>query len=268
MDQKQLEMRNVILYFSHKYNGNWHAIYRAIKTREKTDIETTFEVASKIKSKTSTILDDDYPNSLKKMSNPPFVIYYYGNLSLLDDKTIFAIWGDENGSAKIRQLSETMAIEINQQNRVLTVIDGALNDSIAYAAADYGGVIAVGIAGIEYVKSQHNELSKENIINLLLSEFPGMIEPDYSRKLATTRLVSALSTNMIVTDLAIGSYLLNGIIHNLENGKRVFIMDNAAKQSKEIKKVVKQLDLIEIQNIKEVQYIIEAAQGKVHKSLS
>ncbi len=44
-----------------------------------------------------TIYCKEYPNNLKLLPNPPLVIYYYGNISLINTKQI-AIIGSRNNS--------------------------------------------------------------------------------------------------------------------------------------------------------------------------
>ena len=70
-------MEDIILYFSLKYEGDFMRIYNALVQKEQIDDELKKELKSKLKSKYITIFDDDYPESLKEINCPPFVLYYF-----------------------------------------------------------------------------------------------------------------------------------------------------------------------------------------------
>ena len=85
-------MEDIILYFSLKYNGDFMHIYNALVNKEKVDEEIKGELFGRLKCSYTTILSSDYPDSLKEMNCPPFVLYYYGDLSLVN-KDIIALVG-------------------------------------------------------------------------------------------------------------------------------------------------------------------------------
>ena len=76
-------MRKILLYFSLKYQGDYQKIYQAIKQKEKVSPEDLNHIEQKIQSQYVTLIDEAYPESFKHIPNPPWVLYYYGNLSLL-----------------------------------------------------------------------------------------------------------------------------------------------------------------------------------------
>lgn len=68
--------RDILIFLAVKYNGAWNKIYEAIKNKELVDEQQVFEaVESTKKFNTITIIDDDYPEALKKIYKPPFVIF-------------------------------------------------------------------------------------------------------------------------------------------------------------------------------------------------
>jgi len=81
-----LKGRDIIVYLAVKYQGDWNAIYDAIKRKELVDEQLVLDTVSKIKSKYTTIVDQDYPESLKKIYKPPFVLFYNGNLYILNNR--------------------------------------------------------------------------------------------------------------------------------------------------------------------------------------
>jgi DNA processing protein len=81
-----LKGKDIIVYLAVKYQGDWNKIYDAIKRKELVDEQLVLDTVSKIKSKYATIVDEDYPESLKKIYKPPFVLFYNGNLNILSNR--------------------------------------------------------------------------------------------------------------------------------------------------------------------------------------
>lgn len=78
------EMKDVLLYFSLKYDGSFKDEYNAIVKNEKFNIDEFIKLRKNIKHKYATLLDDKYPDFLRASKCPPFVLYYQGNLELID----------------------------------------------------------------------------------------------------------------------------------------------------------------------------------------
>ena len=79
-------MRNILIYFSIKYQGDYFSILEAIKRKEQIPKEE-IENISKTKYKVITCIDEDYPYALRNSVCPPFVLFYEGDISLLSSKT-------------------------------------------------------------------------------------------------------------------------------------------------------------------------------------
>ena len=81
-------MDNVLLYFSLKHEGDFKKINEFIKLKRV------------LKTKYVTILDSNYPDFLKQVSCPPFVLFYEGNLKLaknlkVGDAFIYSAFNDK-----------------------------------------------------------------------------------------------------------------------------------------------------------------------------
>ena len=68
-------MRNILIYFSIKYKGDYKKIYQAIYNKEKVD-ELEIEKIKKSNIKAITIIDDNYPIKLKTCFQPPLVLFF------------------------------------------------------------------------------------------------------------------------------------------------------------------------------------------------
>ena len=70
-------MREQILYYAVKYKGEWKYIQKAIEANEpweKIEYNGNFV----------TVLDKEYPEKLRKLQYAPWILFYEGNLALLD----------------------------------------------------------------------------------------------------------------------------------------------------------------------------------------
>lgn len=81
------KMRNILIYFALKYNGQFKDVYEAIKTKERVANDVVVEKLNAVKYHAVTIVDENYPFIFKvdEIHNPPFVLFYLGNLSILND---------------------------------------------------------------------------------------------------------------------------------------------------------------------------------------
>ncbi|WP_331696557.1 DNA-processing protein DprA [Mycoplasmopsis agalactiae] len=89
-------MNDLLVYFSILFKGNNFEIYKALKNGYKVDKYKVDEEINKLKEsgiKTITIFDTNYPQGLKELKYSPFVLFYKGNIELLN-KNIVCATGD------------------------------------------------------------------------------------------------------------------------------------------------------------------------------
>jgi DNA processing protein len=98
-----LKGKDIIVYLAIKYQGDWNAIYQAIKNKELVDEVTVSETLNNCKEKYVTIIDDNYPEKLKKIYKPPFVLFYKGDLNLINSVNV-SVAGSEDSSTYTYEL--------------------------------------------------------------------------------------------------------------------------------------------------------------------
>lgn len=77
-------MEKVLLFFALKYKGDWDKIYKALESKEKIEIEALTMSVKNIRCNWTTIISSDYPEALKYTYKPPFVIFYTGDLRVIN----------------------------------------------------------------------------------------------------------------------------------------------------------------------------------------
>lgn len=241
-----MKSREVLIYLSHINGGHWTKIYKDLedKKRDFAD-EDVQKVLRSIKSKVVTTVDDDYPKILKELNMPPFVIYYYGDISLLDNyyKNISVV-----GSRKSSKYGEDTTYEIVKglAQRGYTIVSGLAKgiDSIAHKAAIAGGgkTIAVLGSGIDYCYPIENlELYKEIKNNhLVISEYPGFDAPSPEQFPERNRLVAGLSSTILVGEAGVHSGTFITVADGLVHGRNICCIPYPANVNSACNKLIKE----------------------------
>ena len=169
-------MEEIILYFALKYAGDFDKIYQALERKEKIDDDLKGHLFKELKSKYTTIISDDYPAALKEINCPPFVLFYYGDLNLVNTKCIGVI-GMRQPSDYGIEVTKTIVSKLVLEN--YTIVSGmALGiDAMAHQSAMnvLGKTIAVLGSGIDNCYPLKNKTIYEimKVNQLVISEYPG-----------------------------------------------------------------------------------------------
>lgn len=219
--------REILFYLSQKYNGDFEKIFDAIEAKEKVDNDLYKEYKDKFIGNYITILDDNYPESFKQMYRPPLLLYYYGDISLLDDlsKSI-AVIGSRKASRTGLEITEDIVSGLVKEDFIIVSgmalgIDGKAHET---ALKGRGKSIAVLGSGIDYPYPKTNEnLYLELIENgLVLSEYPGKTEPVKDNFPERNRIVAALARGVLVVEASIRSGTLITVNHALNQGNDIY----------------------------------------------
>lgn len=103
-------MDDLLLYFAMKYEGDFRKMYVAITTKESIDNEILREYKKQVKHKYVTVMSHNYPEYFKSKNCPPIVLFYKGNLELIDKDLPKEYSTLENGK---RFISTVIPIEQN-----------------------------------------------------------------------------------------------------------------------------------------------------------
>lgn len=218
-------MRNILIYFAIKYNGDYTKILDAIKKKEQVDLEE-IEKIKKQGVKAITVLDDNYPSYLKEIYAPPFVLFYEGDVSLLYQKPRLSVVGARQATnygkeALIKILDEVLLHDV-------VIVSGLAEgiDSIAHKEAlkHNKKTIAVLGTGIDvcYPKSNISLFNEIKQFGLLLSEYPSSNMGNPNNFPMRNRIISALGDALLVADAKFKSGTQITVRYALEQGKDIF----------------------------------------------
>ena len=219
-------MEKILVYFAIKYNGDWDKIYRAINQKEKVDIESLNDLIKQHGEKYITLLSENYPSRLKSIYKPPFVLFYRGDISLINSHKSVAIVGSRKNSDYGRDVTQRLSRELAKNN--ITIVSGLAKgiDSIAHESCLEvdGKTIAVLGNGLNISYPSENEELKNAIETkgLVISEYPNNVEPDKENFPTRNRIVAGLSDGVIVSEARNKSGTMITVTRALEMGKDIF----------------------------------------------
>ena len=236
--------RDLLVYLSVKYKGNWDEMYQAIQQREKVSFEEVDEALKNNKANYITCVDSEYPDCLKGVYHPPFVLYYYGDISLINNKDIrkLAVIGSRSPSDYGIKATKAFVTELAKQVIVVSGLAKGIDTVALKNAIDNNGkVVAILGSGIERCYPSENkelfEVIKQS--HLLISEYPLDTPPNDFQFPFRNRLVAALSDAVLVAEAKHRSGTLITVGHALSLGKDIFCIPHRIGESSSSNTLIK-----------------------------
>jgi DNA processing protein len=189
------------------------------------------KLIERYKVKVVTVFDEDYPQILKQIYDPPVVLYIKGELKAVD-KTSIAIVGSRRCTYYGRDTATRLAAELASLG--ITVTSGMARgiDTAAHnGALDAGGrTIAVLGSGLANIYPPENIRLAERIADsgAVISEFPMTMPPLSENFPRRNRIISGLSLGTVVVEAAEDSGALITTRCALEQGREVFSVPGQA----------------------------------------
>jgi DNA processing protein len=172
-----------------------------------------------------TLADDDYPELLRNITDPPLTLFFCGDRSLLRRPAI-AIVGSRRASAYAINVAELLARQLAPTG--LTIVSGlALGVDCAShtAALDAGGTtIAVLGTGIDVIYPRANRRLYRRIAEhgLIVTEFPPDSPPRPEHFPIRNRVISGLAHGTVIVEATSRSGSLITARMAAEQGREVF----------------------------------------------
>lgn len=224
-----IKARELLVYLSIRYQGDFDQMLEAIRRKEKIDDDAVKEAIKAVKSSYCTLLDDDYPASLKQVYKPPLVLFYYGDWSLVNSiKDHIAVIGTRKPTEYGERMTKKIVTDLVTMGQVIVSGMALGIDSIAHQAAiDHGGMtIAVLGSGIDHCYPVRNQALYQTIKDhhLLISEYPGNLPAKKDYFPIRNRLVAALSEAVFVAEAHERSGTLITVSQALNQGKDIYCL--------------------------------------------
>lgn len=172
-----------------------------------------------------TIMDDEYPELLREIYNPPIALFYLGNVDLLAGKNL-AMIGSREATNQGKMMIEQLVPKLVEED--ITIVSGLAkgNDTSAHQAAirHQGKTIAIIGCGLDIVYPKNNERLQHYIAKeqLLVSEYLPNTKPLKYHFPSRNRIIAGMSkgTCVIEAKKKSGTFITAQLA--LEEGRDVF----------------------------------------------
>ncbi len=204
--------------------------------RNCTNARAEIECAEQFGVRIITLQDAEYPQFLRRMSDPPIVLYVRGNLLQADSDRSVAIVGTRQASPYGNTTARRFGRELADAG--CTIISGlarGIDTAAHWGALDAGGrtiaVLGFGMAGIY---PEENSLLADCICDghgAIVSEFPMYMRPSKATFPQRNRIVAAWSRATLVVEAPQRSGSLHtATMAGADYGNRVFAIPGPINQ--------------------------------------
>ncbi|MFO7889806.1 MAG: DNA-processing protein DprA [bacterium] len=192
-----------------------------------------------------TYWSPDYPDTLKRLFNPPVILFYKGDIQKKDFNSI-AVVGMRMPSQYGKRATEYFCKELISYG--ITIVSGMARgiDSVAHRCSlqNKGRTLAILGSGLDVCYPPENKELFRNIVKsgAVISEFPLHTPPNKENFPRRNRLISAFSKGTLVVEGGIKSGALITAYYALDQGKEVFAVPGKinSKKSKGPHKLIKE----------------------------
>lgn len=194
------------------------------------DLKAAQEIQKKCQTMGIEILcfdDENYPKKLRKIKDPPLVLYYKGKMMNFDKKFCVSMVGTRKMTEPGKQSAEYLAGQYGKLD--LIVISGiakGIDSACQKAALSYGGSV-VGVIGNSidtiYPKENAALFNKLYKRGLVISEYwPGCVTKAecFPRR---NRIIAGLADVVVIVEAPKGSGAIITANHAIRQGKKVFV---------------------------------------------
>ena len=182
-------------------------------------VEKILNINKKLDIDFITFKNDKYSQYLTLTDCYPFVLYYKGNIDLLNKSKTMSIVGSRNTSINSIKYTEKISKEIGEYG--YTVVSGMAKgiDASAHRGAIKTGTIAVLGSGVDIIYPQENRKLYSDILSnngLIISEFIANTQPQAHFFPQRNRIIAGLSKGVLIVNAGKKS----GTIHTANQALR------------------------------------------------
>jgi DNA processing protein len=185
-------------------------------------IDAEIKAAKAVKARLLCLGDVEYPAALADLSDAPPLFWTVGDTSLFS-KPVIGIVGARNASSLGTRMARALAQELGSRGYVIASGLARGIDTAAHVASLDTGTIAVMAGGVDVVYPSENAALAQDIRarGLLLSEQPIGMAPHARHFPARNRIISGVSSAIVVVEAAAKSGSLITARDALDQGRDV-----------------------------------------------
>ena len=168
-----------------------------------------------------------YPNLLKEIKTPPYVLFCSGNIELLQQKQL-AVVGTRRYTEYGKMVTEKLIPQIAQAGIIITSGMAQGIDSLAHLTTINSDHPTIAVLGSGILENQKNSYARKTALKILshngliISEYPPFYPASKYTFPARNRIVSGLSLGVLVIEAGVRSGTLITANYALEQNREVF----------------------------------------------
>ncbi|MGB4690737.1 MAG: DNA-processing protein DprA [Atribacterales bacterium] len=222
--------------------------------------------------KVLTLRDDFYPSLLRNISNPPFLLYMWGDFDFNQLDLFISIVGTRRPTPYGRKITRILASELAKDKWVIVSGLALGIDGEAHSSVVREGGITVGVlgSGLEVIyPSSHRRLAEEIVDGggAIISEYPPLCPPRPENFPPRNRIISGLTQGVVVVEAPKRSGALITADFALEQGREVMAVPGSifSPQSEGANNLIAQGAKL-LQNKEDILEALGFSSGKAKKS--
>lgn len=223
-----MSARQCLIYWSIMFKGDWDQIYRKICEREYPSKEEMDKVTEGLTCNAVTFVDPEYPEYLKSIFKPPFVLYYEGDISLLSKmERHIAIVGSRDVDPLYVRETRKIVQGLKEDLVIVSGMASGIDGTAHRAAIEFKRkTIAVLGCGIDicFPIENRNIYYKIKKYHLMISEYPPGTPPIGENFPKRNRIVVGLSKVVFVPAATKKSGSMISVAIGLEHGKDILCL--------------------------------------------
>lgn len=196
----------------------------------------------------TTFISQDFPQSLKEVEPMPVVIYYKGDISILNSKLLLGVVGTRKPTRYGRSVTNNFVTTLSSSGVI--IVSGlayGIDSEAARSALEVGGKTVAVLGGglLNIYPSSNASLAAEIVAKggVVLSEyFPSLRPTKYSFP-ERNRIISGLSGGVLIIEAGLKSGSLITATHAIEQNKELFVVPGNidSKESAGSNKLIEEL---------------------------
>lgn len=206
--------------------GKADFVEKILKERGSINPDDEMEKLEKLGIAFITVFDENYPKHLKEIFSPPVILYYKGNINILNEH-VLAVVGSRKFTTYGKNATEKVVSGLAEAGYVIVSgmalgIDAFAHDATLNAGGKTAAILGCGL-DIPYPATNTN-LFKKIIASggVVVSEYMPGKPPLRQHFPARNRIVSGLSTGILIVEAGIKSGALITARDGLEQNKDIF----------------------------------------------
>ena len=240
-----VQARDVLIYLSLIYSGEWVPIYDFISSKKHVETEVIEQTIAKANVQCLTYIDDEFPHGFHECFRPPFALFYEGNISLLTDpnKKIISVGGSLDIDADTTRTIKEVIDEVCEQENVAILSTLARGSQMAAtkAAIEKGKCILMLPSGIDRpfnaAESELIRLAKQKA--LVISQYPPGTEATPERTRVRNLYVAQAGDFFFVTSCRLREPVYEMVAIALQRGRDIGCLPYRAREGNHNNSILK-----------------------------